>query len=363
MPIIRFCALCLFAAGVVLLPACGDKNSTQALLQDYLRRVENATGITSQAEAKTPLYPYPSRQERALPMTRIRIGLLNYFKFYDCRFFRLINERNSIMGKVMPISQRLNYEIAFLQGAEECYRQLNRTTPAEEPFMLEFRRVIEQKSADLANIFWNATFDSPELQQTFSLAVSPLKTDEQVGYAPSKQALDYFYRLGQRLGQPIGEVDLDELENHYYALQRYSYGGRLFQTLRQFIDYLNKASFALENAIAGRPLCYQRRANQKARILENIFHKYYIGAVHDHSAQIYQQGRDWLRAVNRLIDVQAVALPPAFASYRRQMLALDGGLWQSYKTAVERHARAWQALLDQCGLAPGSKRSLSAAAR
>jgi hypothetical protein len=322
------------------------------MLADYLKRVERATGIQSHLSSQVVLLHYPSRREQNLPVTPLRMGMMNFAKLYQCDLFKLINERNSIMGRVMPISQKLLYEITFLQNAKVCYQKLAAAATPNKQFLSLFAEVIEKKRADLPVIFWQATFNSPELKKLFSLAVSPLNPDENQVFFDAQQSIGYFYELGKYLNGASRHIDKEELEAHYYQLQRHQYGGRLLQSVAQLTGYLDRAAYSLETLIADSTLCFQNKPTEKALILNNVFKKYYAQRVGAYISQIHRQGKAWLADIDALIQVQRVKLPIAFSRYRAQMLTFDAGIWQRFDAAIQGHTKAWQTVLSQCGLMP-----------
>jgi hypothetical protein len=95
------------------------------------------------------LLPYPGRRDRSIPVADMRIGITEFIHLYDCDLFRLINERNSNLGKIMPISRRLVYEITFLDSASDCQRKLTAEPNVEIEFRDRLRDIIETKRARL----------------------------------------------------------------------------------------------------------------------------------------------------------------------------------------------------------------------
>ena len=352
------CNLCLLALlFLLLLNACGQSHTAESVLADYLERVERTTGVDGQNHWQIAMGPYPSHRERKLVVKEIRIGMTDFLKFYGCELFNLVSERNSIMGKLMPVSQKLVYEVQFLRQAEDCYVELAEKKGRNKEFLRAFMEILQAKRANLPIIFWNATFDSPELQKAFSLAVKPLAPGEQAAYAQSLQSIQYFYELGRKLQHATLKINLDELEEQYFILQSHQYGGRLLQSIRQLIAYLNQAAHALEVLFEKRPICYRNKPSSTARILRNVFIKYYVGQIGPYLSQIYQQGKNWLGEINRLVAIQEIRIPTAFAEYQTQMLSLEKGLWRHFNDAIHRHTQAWQAILNQCDFVPGSENS------
>lgn len=336
----------------VSISACGKGDSAEAMLADYLKRLERATGIKSKPTSQAVLITYPSPREQNLQTVDLRMGVLDFAKLYQCDLFNLISERNSIMGRVMPISQQLVYETTFLQSAHVCYQKLAAAEIANEEFLALFAEAIRTKRANLPVIFWHATFNSPELKKAFSLAVSPLDPDENELFVNARQTVAYFHGLGKQLNKASVDIDKDELETHYYNLQRHQYAGRLFKSVARLAQYLNRAAYSLETVVAESPLCIQNKLNEKARILNNVFRKYYGQRVGAYTSQINQQGKAWLADIDALVQVQDVELPTAFTRYKTQMLTPNAGLWQHFDAAIKRHTKAWQTVLGPCGLMP-----------
>jgi hypothetical protein len=82
-----------------------------------------------------------------------------------------------------------------------------------------------------------------------------------------------------------------------------------------------------------------------------------VGRIGPYLSQIHQQGKNWLGEINRLVAVQEIQMPMAFAEYQAQMLSLKEGLWRHFDNAIHRHTQAWQVILSQCGFVLGSEDS------
>jgi len=338
---------------LLTLPACVINNTSEQLLADYVQRVENATGVEDLTpRSATELLAYPTRRLLNLPSAEVRISVADYMGLRHCRLFNLVSERNSVMGKVMPVSQQLIYEIEFLREATLCRQRLKTEAKSDEQTDQSLLAMIQTKRKTFPVIFWNATFASPEMAKAFSLATDALPLDEQSMHVNSRQAIDYLINLGAQAPQFRIKPAMAELEKQYFVLQLHRYGGRLLKSIAELSDTLNRAADALERMLETGPVCRQNKPIRKAQILKNVFSKYYVGAVQRHLSRIDRQGRQWLGAIEQLVAIQQVELPLAFAEYRSKMLDLEGQLWQSFQNATKRHTQAWQTLFDQCGLLP-----------
>ncbi len=352
----------LFASATILLAgaaACSDADDPQALLLDYVSRVENVTESEAAADDafESDLLRYPDRRDLRLPLADVRIGMLEFLGLIQCGLQEIIGERNSSLGKVMPVSQQLIYEHRLLVSARQCRRQLEEKGSKLFALQQTLDEIVAIKTADLPRAYWNATFGSPEFEQMFSLAAAPLPIDAAGAQtAEIERALEHLASLGSRLGDATLELESARLEAHYKALTSRRMAGELLGALELLRLHLDAAARAIESRLENRPMCYNQRPTPNARILDNVFRKYYVAQVQPYLAQAHRQARNWLESVNRLAAAQQAQMPPTFAAYFEAQLSLDApeALWTRYERALHRHTEAWQTVLGQCGLMPGN---------
>ena len=168
------------------------------MLDDYVRRIQRVTGVEGEISYAVTPVPYPAPRELVLDLRDFRVGMLDFFKFHECDMLHLISERNSGLGKVMPISRRFAYEVEFLREAEKCRHNLAPRDRGAE-FAKLLQRVVERKRTDMPKLYWNATFGSPEMRKTFTLSSEPISTAQDAAYVNSRQAPGYFGSLGDAL--------------------------------------------------------------------------------------------------------------------------------------------------------------------
>ena len=115
--------LCLM---VVVLSRCSNTSTVEGRLKDYADRVQRVTGISiSESHSNGPdLLHYPRRRDRLWSKKESNIGLLDFVALADCELQQLVGQRNSGLGAVMPVSQRLLYEHRFIASAPRCIGQL-----------------------------------------------------------------------------------------------------------------------------------------------------------------------------------------------------------------------------------------------
>ena len=117
---------------------------------------------------------------------------------------------------------------------------------------------------------------------------------------------------------------------------------------------LDRTAQAIETRLKRKPFCFPDHKPPRATTLYNVFQKFYAGKVQPYMAVIQRQGNPWFTLHDELIT----QLPTSkdMQNYQQQVLGLDiqTSLWGQWVQARERHTKAWQAILGQCNMMPGS---------
>jgi len=339
---------------ISLLTGC-SKPEGQALLEDYLYRLGNATDtqINSNLDPLPPIVAYPPRRERLVALQDIREGMLDTLNLGTCNLLPLIAQRNSSLGRVMPVSQQLIYEIRFYSLIRQC-----RTLPqiqADSALSKQVDEIYRAKQKNLPRVLWNAIYNSAEIEANFALGAPPLAPDDSDSPAASLISLQHFeqlVRLSQQtaLWQPPPFVE--QLEDDYEVLHRNQFGAHWLSSIRLVTETLSRAATGLETRLSQHPLCPQARPTPKAKILHNVFSRYYVARVQPYMALTHRSGQRWLKQHEVLLE--ALQYSELLADYRERVLSLEGQLWQNYISARNRHTRAWQKQLSQCAMMPAA---------
>ncbi|MCV6590872.1 MAG: DUF3080 domain-containing protein [Marinobacterium sp.] len=344
--------MCLLS---LLLAGCSPP-AGQALLEDYLYRLGNAsqTDIDQDLNTLPPVMAYPPRRQRLAPVTELREGLLDTLNLGACNLLPLVAERNSSLGRVMPVSQTLMYELRFYSRLHDC--RLRPEIISNNELHEQLEEIFRVKQRNLSAVVWNAIYNSKEMEAAFALGATPLSPDEQSTLTPVLQSLQRLAQLNtlSRQAPPWQPpAYLASLESDYEVLHRNHFGAQWLSSIRLLTETLQRAAQALETRLNGRALCPQGRPTPQAKILHNVFQKYYAGQVQPYMATIHRSGAQWLQQHEQLLA--ALIERQRLASYEAAVLSREGALWQSYIRARDRHTQAWQTQLRQCGLMPGSR--------
>jgi len=336
--------------GLLLLAGCQPGNDGLALQRDYLERLQRSLDGADFAPFDTRTlsqYRLPTRRQRLLELPELRIGLLDLV--IDARrcphLQQLISQRNSSLGKQLLPSQRLGYEGDLLRAIDDCLPHL----PDSASLKGTLQRLAAEKRRQLPAVFWNALNGSPEFEHYLRFADQALPLGSQEDNA-ALDALQRLASLGAALPHqlPPGSDTLDPL---FFALYASEQGGQLITSLASLRHTLNAGSELLEQRQRTRPLCPLGKATPRGRILQNIFVKFYAGGLQPYLAQVDQRGQQWQAALHHLQRVEGI--PLATREHLQRLAGEQDGLWQAFRAATARHVKAWQTVLNSCGLAPG----------
>ncbi|MBN0986164.1 DUF3080 family protein [Amphritea pacifica] len=345
----------------VLLQGC-DQRPVETMLERYSNRVANSLDSDTRLDLdiQLPLPAYPRRRERIRPVTDLRQGLIEVLNLRHCRLLNLIAERNSSLGKVMPPSRQLVYEIRLLAGLGSCRQSLQRSQTADPQLIRQVDQLYQIKKRDFEAALWNGIFTSEAMERNFSRSEPALSLNDDDGFSQSRQALLILNQVAA-LNSTIDSAQtqwtepdyLDQLEPHYQALSTLRFGSRWLRSVYLITHTLEHTAGVIEARLRKRPLCFNKNATPKALIVKNVFSKYYAGELQPYMSRIDREGREWLQLNRRLLH-NFNHIPPAMQRYQSQIIDADAPLWQNYIAARDRHTKAWQQLLSQCNLMPGS---------
>ncbi|MGE6792883.1 DUF3080 family protein [Pseudomonas guineae] len=342
----------LFLITALYLCACTPTDDGLALQADYLKRLSNALDVESAINfdsAELVRYRLPPRRERLIDIPELRISLLELLvEVRRCPALQQqISLRNNSLGKQLAPSSRLAYEGDLLRATDACIEYLGEQDQAELRGTLKL--LAQDKRAQLPAVFWNALNASPEVERylRFATQAFPVKSNEDDA---ALDALAQLASIGRGLPAAL-PPSAAQLDTVFFALHASDQGGQLISSLASLTHSLNQGSYMLESRQQQRPVCPIGQPTERARILQNIFVKYYAAGLQPYLAQVDQRGQAWSNSLRNLSGVAQV--PPATRQYLQSLSADQDSLWADFQKATVRHVRSWQELLNSCGLAPG----------
>lgn len=338
--------------GLMLLMAAvaGCGGNVEAQLEAYVEALQEIRTGPSSAPPAPALEPYPDRGSLRLALPDLRVGLLEFIGLDQrCGVGTLIAGRNSALGKVMPVSQRLIYEQTLLLELRDCVASL-RARDAEPEEIAEVEGLLQRKSAQLPRVFWNATVAGPEFEKMFSLSGAGQldRASLESAGGSTREALDFLVASYPNLGADGRFLDQSALETHLQNLTLEGFGGRVLETMAVLTAGLEQAAILVE-APTEAESCGELRS----------LHQDHVQAwLRPLAGRLAEVAGGFLDRVNRVVELPRehpdqtplVDLVEPFQRYRRSFLApqVDEGLWRQFQRARERHRQAWQSRLARC---------------
>ena len=342
----------LLALCAILLAACDPFSRPEPMLDEYVKRLGR---VLDREAVLTPVPAAPAlprMRERVREIPVISVSMLDFLGLYGCELQHVVGERNSSLGRVMHASNRLDYELRFLRASDECLTGIRREALGER-----IGEVTERKRDALGSVVWNAVWGTREVEALLTRSKGPLPVSVDRN-AVSELAADL-----RTMNQTFAVLLDGDVQVHVPALdpvyQRWLSQAFVGQTIRSAVllsTRLDDASTLIESRLGGEPLCPRRLRTRSADNMHGLFVAVYASHVQPYLAQVQRARHDLIPSLTQLARLDDGPHGAVFSRYAEAALFEHGehSEWRAFDASVARHTRAWQALLEQCGLAPGS---------
>lgn len=356
-PAIRAVLAAVLFLPLALAGGCSQHNDPAQSLADYNTRLARLLDVEAPPAAaiRVPTWPSPLAME---PVGKeVRIDLFGFPDAGRCGLLQEISERGSALVRVQSSSQDLLRQMRLLRGLSQCAGltagDVASTDVTRRAFAVGVHDALMQKRASFPLVYWNDTFGSNEFREFFSVGVLPLRMDETTPAVSPANAISWLSSLG-RLRQEAPLPAPDAIEQQYYHLVGNKMGGRVWLSIDLAMRELDRGSSMLEHA-APSALCPGGRPGTRAERLHELFDRQYAPHLQPWLAATGRGAGMLADALDRLWAAQQAQPPPEIVQYRQRVWADEpGSLVHDYDIAVQRHTRAWQALLEPCGYAAPS---------
>ena len=335
-----------------LLAGCNPFSDARPMMDEYVERVARVLETDPALSDIDSASQLPRRRDRVLTMPDLDMGMLDFLSLYGCELQYVVGEKNSVMGRVMQPLNRLRYEIRFIETARECLPELK-----DEAFSEDLEEAIESKLESLPIAIWNATWGVEEAEKLFTLAKGDYPVSPE-GNPVSDLArdIDRVNATVSRLLSNDLSVSLDfagAVQQRWQAEHR---AGQLINSALLLTARLQDGTALLRLRIEGRPLCLNGKPNNQSDILQKMFFSVYIGKVQPYMSMLARARTELIVPFEQLAKMQADVMPESFRTWYQRHLSQDSqsSLWRQLDVAMMNHTRAWQDLLEQCGLRPGA---------
>jgi hypothetical protein len=325
-----------------LMLGCGPVSVADGL-ERYRQRVEQSLGLDVAAAAAPVSMPrLPRRRERRVAVTDQRLGPFEFLAILGCPLSEVVAARNGPLGRVLEPTRRLAHELEVLAAARECVP----TLPPDRAARLG--DLIEAKEADFGAHVWNAVWLHDDLERFLGTGPRALlgRDDPTDAAWQIQRAAEAIEGIGSG-----GAIDSPALESGFAGLRDDPTMGSMLRDLEGARRELGRVAELIAPLDAS-------RCDSRNRRLTRDFREGYL-PIQAKLAPVDRRSRELLGSLDRLYRASATAVdvPAAMRRFGAEILDVESenGLWQGYRQSVARHAAAWSALLDVCGLLPNAQ--------
>ncbi len=336
----------------------GCSTGEQAALDDYLERLGRALQVelpeSDGEELPAALTDLPGRRQLSVSEPELSINLLDFLSLSSCELGRVLGANNSSLGKLAAPSQRLHLQRDLMLSAPECIDVLDDSDPELAD---KLRRLLQQKYDARMTYWWNAWFSSEEWQAFLSQSEGLLPAGDRspqdgATTLAATQALDYLVQQGRQWQSGDWQYDSGVMEAHQQQMLATAAIGRWRLTNRALMKASIRGAWLLEQRLGERPLCPAGRLTPQARILQNVFQKFYAGVFQPYLSKTDRFGAgliDYLNAISLLAPISVVD------DWQRDVVATLESERAAMLQAHRGHVTKWQDILAQCAMMPGSQ--------
>lgn len=314
--------------GAVCLGGCG---APQSAGETYLERLSS---VIERPVSWTPelLPKYPVRRNLLQQIEPLNISVAQFARLHACDMGGLIGARNGSLARLAKDSQRLLYELAWLEAADGCIA-------AGQEWL---QPVQQQKRKNLAHILWNATFASDEMARAMGASANH-----------SPQAEQHLRGLADLINNALAQQPESLRANFEPTLQDLANTVRIGERRNDWA-YLRAQLQAATIALSTREpaICLSAQPNNRSRRMLTVFTQFYVSGWQAEFTGLLNADRRWLSAVQRSYQLLQGSAPVEFVSWYDATLNADMMIseWQRTEQAVADHVQAWQGIFKQCGI-------------
>ena len=273
----------------------------------------------------------------------IKIGITELAGISQCKLNVLISEHNNQLGKTATAASKLKYQIDFIQSAQNCLNSLDK----QSKIYNKIAAAKTQKQAQLTQFFNNMLFSEPELNSSWQLTGQELST-QPAGFSDTVEGLKKLTTIKQLIeNQNSMAINSDDILSALEPLNKYKFNQQLIQAAREQIS-LNHAATQFVNTLTLEDICPKGKNKQQAKIVSNIFNKYYLKQIQPYQAQLsgYLETLQplyvqlWFNQAVSSEGVNALLDPNA-----KNLLA-------QLKSSAKEHVIWWQKFYKTCEISP-----------
>ncbi|MEM7079160.1 MAG: DUF3080 family protein [Pseudomonadota bacterium] len=283
------------------------------------------------------LAPFPRRAQRRLDVPQMRIDALDFVRFHRCDMGALIGARNSAQARLADAVTRLEYEGRWLRQARSCAADVQ-----DVEWLLPY---IEAKQAAYGAVIYNALFDHRGMTAVMGNTRLAADGERATTLRRGLQAWGDLTDARLALGDAGSAAQVAALGSALRDLEASFRLGARRQEWRQIREALTTIVRGLEQRKSR--LCLSGQPTPRVRRLIQVFRNYYLPWQADFAPRLNVDGR-WQESWQLLLG--SLQIPTVVQTWAQTIGPTGDGEWARTSAALRAHARAWEELLNGCGM-------------
>ena len=324
---------------MVCVAGCSPHKDAEALLDDYLKRLERVSGLEIAPVEPAERPGYPPRRLLLHSIEPPDIGWTELWGYRHCGLSELLGERNSVLGKHMQDSTHFVMDARIIERLRACLELID-----DDEQKALTRSLLTIKISQLPYRFSNATVASTEMQTFWSYSALPLQPDS-AGISAALEALGVWASTGQMAEFSTPELVVLESQN---SVLRQRGGGRTVKALLMVREKLEAANTWLASAASSRRFCPYNHPTEELEWARNVMRKVFIGEVQPYIAQLNNSSLQLLEEFFELVEIQPTETQEALADFGQRLNQTQ----QDFVSATKKHVALWQEVFNSCHSSP-----------
>lgn len=310
-------------------------------INEYATRLARVLDTPEFPQHPVALLAYPQREVLFTSSPVLDMNLTRFYQLQQCALGNLVAERNTALGKIQALSQRLAYEQRLLGALTECIEVMAAREDDSAAQLLQLLRDWQTSKQAAYSAHWsNMLVLSDETKAAFSRPQPDLLFADKLDIA-GQRAL--FTQLGDY--HSAQHTITDNLETTLQAIGATRLPASVWQAQHQLAVSLPPLTSRLDPLLAA-VSCNTSSAPAQADILRNVFYLFFIEKIQPVGGHINDFNYQFARLLNSWQT--ADALPDDFKAYLR----LQQQQFAAYQQAMGEHVKLWQRFLARCHLSP-----------
>lgn len=308
----------------------------------YIERLSSTVDTSTTEPA--PLKQLPLLQPTPIAQSDLTLSIVELAGISQCKLNVLISEHNNQLGKTASAAGQLKYQINFIKSAQVCLNSLDKNSPSYTKILA----AKNYKQKYLMHFFNIMLFKEPELNRTWQLTANEL-TSEPAGFSDTVHALKQLVLIKQQINaKEFDEINSDSIFSALEQLNKFQFNQALIQSARKQV-VLNNNATQFVKTLNFNTLCPQGKNNKNAKIISNVFQKFYLKQIQPYQAQLTGYLEVLQPLYNELWFNESISSPQINNLVKT---GSHSNLLNLLKSSAKNHVIWWQGFYKTCEISP-----------